>query len=307
LEIGFSDSSYINAESWKLHPDYNSTSLQHDIALVFLEKPASIAVATTASLVAESNSNTSDDPAIITAIGIGHTNIGSSSSASSWNQFKKADLKIISNLQQDCGDQYSTSTIMLQPDQQFCATGAEEAACHGDSGGPAIQQNSIVGIISFGACQINVPTVFTKVSYYLEWIYRSVCIHHASKTPQQEPAGDWWCKQQQQQQEQQGITETATTTNMVTKRKSSLFGTAGGGFAAFAGEFPNSILALPRHSDALSGFHVEEEQQQEGQPVFSSQEELASDDGSIAVRERENNKYPKEEAESIFYTPYKTP
>lgn len=57
----------------------------------------------------------------------------------------------------------------------FCAgfdRQAGKGVCFGDSGGPAIQNGKLVGIISWGSgCgQKNKPGVFTRVGNYLQWI-----------------------------------------------------------------------------------------------------------------------------------------
>jgi len=48
-------------------------------------------------------------------------------------------------------------------------------ACNGDSGGPLVTSGSVpiqVGIVSFGAvnCSTRMPTVYTRVSFYIPWI-----------------------------------------------------------------------------------------------------------------------------------------
>lgn len=62
---------------------------------------------------------------------------------------------------------------------QYCAfdPNGEKDSCQGDSGGPLqlIGQGSelpkIVGIVSFGiSCGTELPSIYTRVSYYLEWI-----------------------------------------------------------------------------------------------------------------------------------------
>ena len=48
-------------------------------------------------------------------------------------------------------------------------------ACYGDSGGPLVvnrnSQYELLGIVSYGSgCDVNKPTIYTKVSYYYPWI-----------------------------------------------------------------------------------------------------------------------------------------
>lgn len=43
--------------------------------------------------------------------------------------------------------------------------------CYGDSGGPLAVDGELVGIVSMGKpCAKGVPDIFTRVSYFLEWI-----------------------------------------------------------------------------------------------------------------------------------------
>lgn len=56
-----------------------------------------------------------------------------------------------------------------------CVKGEERrSACHGDSGGPLISSdNSLIGLTSFGSsrgCEKGYPQVFTRISYYQQWI-----------------------------------------------------------------------------------------------------------------------------------------
>ncbi|KAK4873166.1 hypothetical protein RN001_015195 [Aquatica leii] len=52
----------------------------------------------------------------------------------------------------------------------FAAKGV--GACKSDSGGPLISNNKQVGILSWGfPCALGVPDVFTRVSYYIDWIH----------------------------------------------------------------------------------------------------------------------------------------
>jgi secreted trypsin-like serine protease len=61
----------------------------------------------------------------------------------------------------------------VQP-SQICADGKNDT-CQIDSGGPlqnvVDEQHHIVGIVSFGnSCGAELPSVYTRVSFYLDWI-----------------------------------------------------------------------------------------------------------------------------------------
>ena len=58
----------------------------------------------------------------------------------------------------------------------FCARNASSKTCRGDSGGPVVKGNTLVGIVSWGksTCATNgMPGIYTDVSQYADWI-RSV-------------------------------------------------------------------------------------------------------------------------------------
>uniref|UniRef100_A0A182IR01 Uncharacterized protein n=1 Tax=Anopheles atroparvus TaxID=41427 RepID=A0A182IR01_ANOAO len=70
----------------------------------------------------------------------------------------------------------SWNTVLIQP-QNVCMSGADgRSACNGDSGGPlAVQDGGSlqIGIVSFGSaagCSIGMPSVYARVSFFLDFI-----------------------------------------------------------------------------------------------------------------------------------------
>ncbi|XP_049875554.1 serine protease 1-like [Pectinophora gossypiella] len=67
---------------------------------------------------------------------------------------------------------------ILQP-SNLCTSGAGTVgACIGDSGGPLVTQgnhgNILIGVVSFGSglgCEANLPSVFVRVTSFLDFIY----------------------------------------------------------------------------------------------------------------------------------------
>lgn len=57
-------------------------------------------------------------------------------------------------------------------DNMFCAGEGREDSCRGDSGGPAVIDGNLVGIVSFGLeCgSEEFPGVYTRVYVYRDWI-----------------------------------------------------------------------------------------------------------------------------------------
>jgi trypsin len=80
------------------------------------------------------------------------------------------------------------STRMIVVPQEECAESFDDnfdgwicvnnprktGICEGDSGGPAVYNDELVGVTSFGAtqCATEEPDVLAKVSYYFDWIQK---------------------------------------------------------------------------------------------------------------------------------------
>lgn len=67
---------------------------------------------------------------------------------------------------------------VIQDDKAFCAIDEQRKTCYGDSGGPVVAANKLVGIVSWGSGNCgadNKPGVYTKVPRYYEWIKETVC------------------------------------------------------------------------------------------------------------------------------------
>jgi len=72
-----------------------------------------------------------------------------------------------------CKEIYNYSNQQVK-DYMFCLGGDEvqSGCCHGDSGGPAVFDKKIIGVISFGKDCANKrsPTVVSRVDLEREWI-----------------------------------------------------------------------------------------------------------------------------------------
>lgn len=56
-------------------------------------------------------------------------------------------------------------------DSNICTFTKDEAAiCVGDWGGPLVGNGTLVGVTSFGDCANEYPGLFTRISYYIDWI-----------------------------------------------------------------------------------------------------------------------------------------
>lgn len=83
-----------------------------------------------------------------------------------------------------CKEIYANNSEVTIDDTKICAGGGTEKtnACNGDSGGPIQQQGHFsdgvryiqYGIVSFGIEGCDLPEVFTKVAYYMDWILENL-------------------------------------------------------------------------------------------------------------------------------------
>lgn len=69
-----------------------------------------------------------------------------------------------------CQELYSPAKIY---ENMFCAGSNENHICAGDSGGPVVYKNELVGIVSWGKgmpCPKNGISILTNVINYRDWI-----------------------------------------------------------------------------------------------------------------------------------------
>lgn len=146
------------------HPYYSSTTLKNDISILYFTNPL----------------NTKLHTISVIPLPASHTSaaVGSLSQISGWgatcencsisSTLRYVMIPIISN--SDCNVAYSGSIT----DGMLCAAypGGSKDACSGDSGGPLVYDHVLEGIVSWGngCARPNFPGVYTRVSYYRDWI-----------------------------------------------------------------------------------------------------------------------------------------
>jgi secreted trypsin-like serine protease len=150
-----------------VHPNYNTSSNDSDIALLELSSSVSSDI-TPISLADSTAMNTDGQPGDMTRVlGWGATRESGPSSS----QLLRVDVPIVSN--SSCSGSYSGIT-----ENMICA-GLEQGgkdSCQGDSGGPlVISKNSqyhLAGVVSFGrgCARAGYPGVYTRVEKYTSWI-----------------------------------------------------------------------------------------------------------------------------------------
>ncbi|KAF3691762.1 Trypsin-3 [Channa argus] len=144
------------------HPNYSSYSLDNDIMLIKLSKPATLnSYVKTVSL--PSSCASAGSTCLIS--GWGNT---SSSSSNYPDRLMCLDAPILSD--SSCKNSYPGQITA----NMFCAGFLEggKDSCQGDSGGPVVCSGQLQGVVSwgYGCAQRNNPGVYTKVCNYNTWI-----------------------------------------------------------------------------------------------------------------------------------------
>ena len=155
------------------HPSYNSssTSFKDDVLVIKLKT----AITQVAPVTLNTNSAVPavDAPEIV--FGFGDTSFEGTSS----NVLLEVGVNAVSYT--TCNNHYRT----IFDAGMICGYSSGKASCQGDSGGPIILAGSSsaatdiqVGIVSFaeGCAKIDVPSVYTRVSYYEGWIHSQICL-----------------------------------------------------------------------------------------------------------------------------------
>lgn len=144
----------------RVHENYNATSLEHNLAMVQLNRPARLR------------------EGIIETVALPITNIednfiGTDVSVSGWGNeqhfLKRADVLVMSNL--SCRLRYENLLVT-----QICAGKATTAGpCQYDDGAPIVavdgEKYVQIGVFSYSKeCVNGTPGVYTRISPYLGWI-----------------------------------------------------------------------------------------------------------------------------------------
>ncbi|KAF2892689.1 hypothetical protein ILUMI_13486 [Ignelater luminosus] len=145
----------------KVHKDYNSGLIKNDIALLILASPIELS-----DCIQPIELETED-------VGGGDDAVLSGWGTTSFPGLVPNNLQFI-NLTTISNDECKSSLGGFPPvlDSNICTfTQRGEGACHGDSGGPLAVNGKQAGIVSWGRpCGIGYPDVFTRVSFYSDWI-----------------------------------------------------------------------------------------------------------------------------------------
>ncbi|XP_071416737.1 elastase-1-like [Pithys albifrons albifrons] len=167
---------YIDVDAIFIPDDWNPVSIEngYDIALLRLESPANAnGFVELGVLPPKGEILPNNYPCYLTGWGL--VNVGGSTA----ERLQEVMLPVVDH--EICSqDDWWGSTIK---DTMLCAGGdGEKAGCSGDSGGPLSCYRDdhweVHGIVSFGLvpyCNTyKMPTVFTRVSAYVDWIYSTM-------------------------------------------------------------------------------------------------------------------------------------
>ncbi|XP_023018674.2 brachyurin [Leptinotarsa decemlineata] len=160
---------YYKTTNYKMHPWWNATTLQYDIALIKLRQNATLN--SFVGIVSLAKGSDTFDGRIGITLGWGQTETGNVSSV-----LKGVEATILSN--RGCRNYRSYNQIITP--RHICTSGSSitgpKGSCNGDSGGPLLVNGVQVGIVSFGPenCMLSLPSVFTRVNKYVNWIERTI-------------------------------------------------------------------------------------------------------------------------------------
>eukprot|EP00985_Skeletonema_marinoi_P023060 scaffold15067_cov151-Skeletonema_marinoi.AAC.2 len=153
-----------------IHPDYDEDTLENDIAALMI-LPHEVTGITYAKL----NEDARQVGDVLRVIGWGRTSLGGEKS----DILLEAEVDFVTNKQ--CNEPYEGFVT----DGMMCAARDGAGPCQGDSGGPMMLASDEgdpiqVGMTSWGyggyeCANPNYPGVYTRVSYYADWIKKTAC------------------------------------------------------------------------------------------------------------------------------------
>ncbi|UJR17501.1 hypothetical protein I4U23_004396 [Adineta vaga] len=163
-----------------IHPKFNSTDNTNDIALIHLETPLDMDDLSVASICLPSQTSKSYSQEISSLISVGwgvsHGLTVVSPNEKGYGILREIPVRAVSNDDEECKSLIHDNTA------QLCAQvdNSQQDTCAGDAGNPLMMYTSsrqwtVVGLVSYGiGCDGTYPSVYTRVSNYLDWIKSNV-------------------------------------------------------------------------------------------------------------------------------------
>ncbi|KAK7005171.1 transmembrane protease serine 3 [Biomphalaria glabrata] len=172
---------FIEVDSVKPHEDYRAANTDqgafpNDIGLIFLKQRMTFNANVQPILLASPFQNFDNEICVIS--GWGNTYYESPTPAD------LREAKMRKWTYQQCLDFHQAQGYTINPNQ-ICVKGESDVglppgACQGDSGGPlACGHRFLLGVTSYGfeSCDVNSPSVYTKVTGYYDWIIENIFLH----------------------------------------------------------------------------------------------------------------------------------
>ncbi|XP_070484172.1 granzyme H-like isoform X1 [Equus przewalskii] len=147
------------------HPDFIYEKLSNDIMLIKLERKAKLTAAVRTLSLPWGKAQVTPGQ-VCSVAGWGQDSMGISA-----NILQEVELTVQKDV--ECESRYRP---FYSRATQICVGDPKKMknSIRGDPGGPLICNNMVQGISSYGQLSGNPPGVFTKVSYYLSWIKRTM-------------------------------------------------------------------------------------------------------------------------------------
>jgi len=142
------------------HPDYNSWTLDSDIALMRLDSPLSLNLYVRPVTLPSAQFEVAGD---LVVAGWGALTEGGQSP----DRLMKVTVPFVPR--EECEENYGAGEIT---EGMICAGEGGKDSCQGDSGGPMHQGETLVGIVSWGigCARPGYPGVYANVPHYVNWI-----------------------------------------------------------------------------------------------------------------------------------------
>ncbi|XP_043824308.1 cationic trypsin-3 [Dromiciops gliroides] len=166
IEVLEGNEQFISSAKVIRHPKYNSATIDNDIMLIKLNKPATLS----------SRVSTISLPTSCAAAGTSCLISGWGNTASSGADYPELlqclDAPVLSD--STCRSAYPGRITNNMICLGFLEGGKD--SCQGDSGGPVVCNGQLQGIVSwgYGCAQKGKPGVYTKVCNYVDWIQETI-------------------------------------------------------------------------------------------------------------------------------------
>ncbi|XP_035715755.1 trypsin alpha-3 [Folsomia candida] len=167
-KINGTDAKRVNIVGVIVHPNYNSQTLENDIALIQLAEQIKITPKIRPICLAKGPATFAGKNANVAGWGT------QQKGGNAVNQLRNAWVKIMEN--SVCAKNYTTAKVKITPNM-LCASLPGRDSCSGDSGGALVVKENAdtfrqVGVVSFGIdCgNTHYPGVYTRITRYYKWI-----------------------------------------------------------------------------------------------------------------------------------------